>query len=424
MLFPRRTTLCSGVLFLLSRMCRSGSATPFSVQTLRPHLKNATHRHRPLPKRSLERRHQKTNVHTTRTFSCRFRSGALHITRNFPTIFWNLTRRAIVSQLVLLSVLGCCRMISPDFYVNFLDLFSNVLQNIALRAATLSEQFQKATTMALVICCLPVSVAITILLSMYAAIFLMLPLLLALLLSRLDFCNEAIWVAWGVKVVLLKPMTTWLWLLQKAECYLNIILDGNKKDPSSRISNTKLVFLAVYQVALSGPLFEELLFRLIPDRFEKAFIQRTRNSTQHGSTAGPQHSKIPDRGSSSRSNRGSRELSQSARTPVEKRRDPNKWFGRYRTVHLASSILFAAMHIPIQTTDSSSSSSSVAGWILVAGGRFTAALFGALDYLIPLFENEGFAASLGGHMTWNLILASLVAILLFICHFVHLPVIN
>ena len=68
---------------------------------------------------------------------------------------------------------------------------------------------------------------------------------------------------------------------------------------------------------------------------------------------------------------------------------------------MLSSLLFAAIHLPTNELHAEDSLKTVALWLLYAGALSTSAFFMSLDFLTPLYDKGGLAASLCGHICWN-----------------------
>ena len=250
-----------------------------------------------------------------------FRYGIHHVSGNFLPIFRKRIQQVTVVQLALLGILGGTYLISPTSSVQLVDALSSILQTIAILPQCYSVVREKIAAMLFLLCCLPLSMALAALILMYglASGFL---LVLAKLITQAGFPEPAMIITSLVKKVFLSPLKLGEKFLFKAESWID--LEGSVV--------VELVLLCL-QIVLVSPFVEEVLFRFLPDHLERVCTSSRRKSTKQTT------------------------LTQSSTRVVDKT-EPRLWFGRYRTVHLVSSILFATLHIPTRHSPISESVAS------------------------------------------------------------------
>lgn len=168
-----------------------------------------------------------------------------------------------------------------------------------------------------------------------------------------------------------------------ANIFLRLLAGGvsdKQGDFKGQVGTSSMLLVLAVRVLLLSPFFEELLFRAVPEFCLRYIKNAKKEPVETGRMSNP-----PTQGQPFRYQLGF-------------------WQAcvQHPPMLIFSSILFASLHVPRQSPSDCVGSDVI--WLFVAVGRFTVLLFASINILGPLYAEGRFAASLGAHCTWNLIM--------------------
>ena len=330
------------------------------------------------------------------SFKSNFGLGARYVLCNFPSLTWSLSVRMVVVQMFLAWILSFTALFFPAHFELFVFGLCSLLNFTAHVSRSIFEFTVLAAWSAVV------SFGFAALVVVYG-LFLMVPLLFGRIAAWLGLITPARVALTFAKTIMYPPhlkgeffLKQWEFIALRriewsTDCLQKLIFGGFSDEQGALNEQgvpSVLFFLAV-RVLLLSPFFEELLFRSFP-----AFCQRCIKKAMEPVET-DKWSNSPTRGE-----------------PLQHPPGMLPVFVRYPPMQILSSILFASLHVPRQSSPDYDGPPMI--WLLVAVGRFTVPFFASLNILAPLYTKGHFAASLGAHVTWNLIMFGVYVLFLLV----------
>ena len=329
-------------------------------------------------------------------FRSNFCLGARYVITNFPSLLWSLSVRMVLVQMLMVVALSIARVFCPAHFDSVVHALCTLMKSTAHVSTNIFEcmMFVVITVVGAAASC-----GFATLVVMYG-LFVMVPLLFGRIAAGVGLIKPARIALKFAKTILYPPRLNGVSFLRKSEViahtqlekaaniFLRLLAGGfsdKQGDFEGQVGPSSMLLVLAVRVLFLSPFFEELLFRAVPE-FCLRYLKK-------------------------------------AREPVETRKRLNspaqgqplkhgfcQVCVQYPPMLILSGILFASLHVPRQSPTDCGGSDAI--WLLVAVGRFTVPLFASINILSPLYAEGRFAASLGAHCIWNLIMLGVYALFL------------